>query len=70
MLKSVDFFAEIFEEGALSLYSLKRVYELYAGIVVHNEISNSEPLYNQVRGTLFAETMREYLNLMNRKLKT
>ena len=59
-LQSVSLFAEIFTEGSQTLYSLTKVCELFAGITVHNEIANCEPLYDEVSDILYGEAMREY----------
>ena len=60
MLESVSFYVEVFNEGVIHVFTFKAVCDLFAGIVVHNEISDCEPFYDEVSDILYAEAMREH----------
>ena len=53
----------------MSVCSLKRVCELFPENTVPNEISNSEPLCNEVRKTPIAAAMRESSKLKEEPVK-
>ena len=57
--------AEIFTEGSQTQYSLTKVCELFAGISVHNEIANCEPLYDEVSDILYEEANPTFSNALH-----